>query len=106
MKARPMNMVFQEPRGTISIGMFQAAGFTEVPEARFIMDMAAGFMSAIFMLGMFMPGIWPWAWASVARVSANRSAFTGSSNRSRLKKGGCSQYWPLYKTGWELGTGE
>jgi len=33
-------------------------------------------MSAIFMLGMFMPGIWACARASVARVSANRSAFT------------------------------
>jgi hypothetical protein len=87
-----MNMAFQEPRCAINIGMGQDNGFTEVPEAMFIRDMAAGFMSdGIFMPGMFIPGIFipgmlvSWA-AAVASRRTNGSVFTeapiGFGNRS------------------------
>src|ERR1700691_5486935 len=69
-------MVFQEPTRAISIGMLHPAGFNDVPEARFISDMAAGFMSSIvwpgmFIPGMFIPGMGSCAWASAAIVITN-----------------------------------
>jgi hypothetical protein len=68
-----MNMVFHEPRWVMSMGMFQDAGFADVPEARFISDIAAGFMSAMGP-GMFMPGIFM-SWAQVVSGSTNRINF-------------------------------
>ena len=47
MKAVPMNMVFQEPKWAISIGICHDAGLTAVPDASFMRDMDAGFMSAM-----------------------------------------------------------
>ena len=71
--AVPMNMVFQEPKCVMSMGMFQDAGFTEVPVAIFISDMAAGLIST---MGMFMPRmLGSWA-ARVASDIANRISFT------------------------------
>ena len=46
----PMNMVFQEPKCVITIGIGHDAGFDEVPEARFMRNMLAGFISTMFML--------------------------------------------------------
>jgi hypothetical protein len=79
-----MNMAFQEPKCVINMGMGADAGLAEVPEARFIRDMAAGFMSTmegidgmegidegVEGMGIFMPGI-DVSWAdSVASSSAN-----------------------------------
>ncbi len=42
-----MNMVFHAPACSMTIGMGQAAGLAEVPEARFIRNMPAAFMSPI-----------------------------------------------------------
>jgi hypothetical protein len=43
-----MNMVFQEPKWVITIGIGPEAGFDEVPEARSMRYMLAGFISTIF----------------------------------------------------------
>lgn len=45
-------MVFHEPKGTITIGIGHEAGFTEVPEDKFMRSMPAGVI-----LGMFMPDV-------------------------------------------------
>jgi len=52
-----MNMVFQLPRWVITIGIGQAAGFAEVPDARFMRNMPAAFMSVMFIAGMFIGGM-------------------------------------------------
>jgi hypothetical protein len=76
-KAVPMSMVFQVPRGFMSIGMFQDAGLREVPEATSIRDIPAAFISTIVgVLGMFMPGMLGWATARAARVRPNTIIFT------------------------------
>src|SRR5580658_3874714 len=56
-KAFAMNMVFQLPRWVVTIGIGQAAGFAEVPEARFMRNMPAAFMSVMFIAGMFIGGM-------------------------------------------------
>jgi len=56
-----MNMVLQEPKCFITIGIGQEAGLDEVPEARFMRNMLAGFIEfSIAGIGVspwFMPGI-------------------------------------------------
>jgi hypothetical protein len=42
-----MNIVFQLPKCIASIGIGHDAGFPEVPEAKFIRKMLAGFISTI-----------------------------------------------------------
>ena len=84
-----MNMVFQEPKCVISIGMSQDAGFTAVPDAIFISDMDAAFISTMFVIvddpgmlvcGIFMPGMFAgmgsWPAANVANISPNGIVFT------------------------------
>ena len=39
-----MNMVFQLPKCVMTIGMGHASGLAEVPDARFMRNMPAGFM--------------------------------------------------------------
>ena|SRR5579862_5788244 len=43
-----MNIAFQFPKCVIIIGMFHDAGFCDVPEARSMRNMLAGFMSTMF----------------------------------------------------------
>ncbi len=43
----PMNIVFQCPKCSMSIGIGHDAGFAEVPEARFIRNRLLAFMSTI-----------------------------------------------------------
>jgi hypothetical protein len=80
--------------GFMSIGMGQDAGFAEVPVARFINDMPAGFMSTmvdIFEPGILMPGICmpcmleSWPAASAASINPNEIAFTNSPLRARRR---------------------
>ncbi len=42
-----MNIVFQRPKWTISIGIGHDKGFCEVPDARFIRYSPAGFISTM-----------------------------------------------------------
>jgi hypothetical protein len=49
MNAFPMNMVFQDPKWVMIMGAGHAAGFTAVPDARFIRYIDMGFMSTMFM---------------------------------------------------------
>ena len=44
-KAVPMNVAFQLPNCVISMGIGHAAGFADVPEARPMRDISAGFIS-------------------------------------------------------------
>jgi hypothetical protein len=48
----PIDIVFQEPKALITIGIGQDAGLAEVPDARFMRYMLAGFISTIFMPGI------------------------------------------------------
>src|ERR1700733_11716418 len=48
MKPSPMNIVFHDPKWVITIGMGKAAAFTEVPDARFMRYVLAGFISTMF----------------------------------------------------------
>ena len=42
-----INIVFQAPKCVITMGMGHDAGLAEVPEARFIRNIEAGFMSTM-----------------------------------------------------------
>src|SRR5581483_4871000 len=43
-----MNMVFQEPKCVMIIGIGHESGFTDVPDVKFTRSMLAGFMSTMF----------------------------------------------------------
>lgn len=53
----PINIVFQEPIGLISMGIGQPAGFIAVPEDRFRRNIPAAFMSTIRMAAVCIPGM-------------------------------------------------
>jgi hypothetical protein len=50
-----MNIMFQSLECIISIGAGQEGGFTDVPEAAFIKNMLAGFISTMFIPDRFTP---------------------------------------------------
>jgi hypothetical protein len=75
-----MNMVFQEPKCVITIGIGQDAGLDDVPEARFMRCMLAGFISTIFMLPLAGGGESPWFMPGIPGI------------------GGMGWFWPPART--------
>jgi len=65
-----MNIAFHDPKWVINIGMGQEAGLAAVPDDKFMRNMPAGFISTIFMSGMFPAMVWSSLCSSWAQMGS------------------------------------